>query len=83
MARLTLMLKTTGSYNSPQGGDDDEVVRGGGDRNKSKSKFKKSKYAKSGIQTRLGAMRKLTFLTLDARKAFNQLRQAFTKAPIH
>ena len=65
------------------GTNDDEVVGGGGkanDRNLSKSK--KSKKAKSGIQTRLGTTGKPTFLTLDARKAFNQLRQAFTKAPI-
>ena len=59
--------------------DDDEVV-GGGDRNLSKSK--KSKNTKSGIQTRIGAMGEPTFLTPDAREAFNQLRQAFTKALI-
>ena len=84
-ASLTSMLKTTRSSDSAPrlGNDDDEVVRGGGkanDRNLSKSK--KSKKAKSGIQTRLGTTGKPTFLTLDARKAFNQLRQAFTKAPI-
>ena len=74
------MLKTTGSSDSPQGDDDDEVVRGGGDRNKSKAK--KLKNAKSGVQTRLGATGEPTFLTPDARDAFNQLRQAFTKASI-
>ena len=79
------MLKMTGlSDLAPRlGTNDDEVVGGGGkanDRNLSKSK--KSKKAKSGIQTRLGTTGKPTFLTLDARKAFNQLRQAFTKAPI-
>ena len=81
---LTSMLKTTGSSNSPQGDDDDEVVGGGGDRNlsKSKSKSKKSKNAKSGVQTHLSAMGESTFLTSDAKEAFNQLRQAFTKALI-
>ena len=78
-APLTSMLKTTGSSDSALKDDDDEVVEGG-DRNLSKSK--KSKNAKSGVQTRLGATEKLTFLTPDAREAFNQLRQAFTKAPI-
>ena len=47
-----------------------------------KSKAKKSKNAKSGVQTRLGTMGEPTFLTLNARKAFNQLRQAFTETPI-
>ena len=61
--------------------NDNEVSKGSGnDRNLSKSK--KSKNAKSGIQTHIGAMKESTFLTLDAREAFNQLRQAFTKAPI-
>ena len=74
------MLKTTGSSDLAQRDDDDEVVGGGGDRNLSKSK--KSKNTKSGIQTRIGATGEPTFLTPDAREAFNQLRQAFTKAPI-
>ena len=76
-APLTSMLKTTGSSDSAQRDDDDEVVGGGGDRNLSKSKKTKSE-----IQTRLGATGEPTFLTPDARKAFNQLRQAFTEAPI-
>ena len=71
------MLKTTGSSDSAQRDDDDEVVGGGGDRNLSKSKK-----SKSGIQTRIGATGEPTFLTPSAREAFNQLRQAFTKAPI-
>ena len=79
-ARLTLMLKTTGSSDSAQRDDDDEVVRGGGDKNLSKSK--KSKNTKSGIQTRIEAIGEPTFLTPGAREALNQLRQAFTKAPI-
>ena len=73
------MLKTTGLSDSALGDDDDEVVEDG-DRNLSKSK--KSKNAKSGVQTRLGATGEPTFLTPDAREAFNQLRQAFTEAPI-
>ena len=77
---LISMLKTTGSSDSAQKDDDDEVVGGGGDRNLSKSK--KSKNTKSGIQTRIGATGEPTFLTPDAREAFNQLRQAFTKALI-
>ena len=73
------MLKTTGSSDSAPrlGADDDEVVGGGGDRNLSKSKK-----SKSGIQTRIGATGEPTFLTPGAREAFNQLRQAFTEAPI-
>ena len=70
-APLTSMLKTTGSSDLALRNDDDEVVEGG-DRNLSKSK--KSKNAKFGVQTRLGATEEPTFLTLDARKAFNQLR---------
>ena len=84
-APLTSMLKTTRSSDSaPKLGADVDAVVGGGskadDRNLSKSK--KSKNAKSGKQTRIGATRKPAFLTPGARKALNQLRQAFTKAPI-
>ena len=79
-APLTSMLKTTGSSDSAQGDDDDEVVGGGGDKNLSKSK--KLKNTKSGIQTCIGAMGEPTFLTPNAREAFNQLSQAFTEAPI-
>ena len=65
----------TGSSNlAPRlGADDDEVVRGGGKaNNKNLSKSKKSKNAKFAIQTRLSVIRESTFLTLDAREAFNQ-----------
>ena len=61
----------------------DKIVGGGGkadDRNLSKSK--KSKHAKSRIQTHIKAMGEPTFLTLSANEVFNQLRQAFTKALI-
>ena len=74
------MLKTTELSDLAQRDDNDKVVGGGGDRNLSKSK--KSKNTKSGIQMRIGATGALTFLTPDAREAFNQLRQAFTEAPI-
>ena len=79
-ASLTSILKTTGSSDLAQRNDDDEVVGSGGDKNLSKSK--KSKNAKSGIQTRIRATEEPTFLTPGTREAFNQLRQAFTKAPI-
>ena len=72
----------------------DEVVRGGGSRadetakNLSKAKIlsqsKKLKNNKSKIPTRtnLGTTGEPMFLTPGAREAFNQLKQAFTKAPI-
>ena len=67
------MLKTTRSSDSTQRDDNNEVVGGGGnDRNLSKSK--KSKNAKSGIQTRLSTTGEPTFLTSNTREAFNQLR---------
>ena len=73
------MLKITGSSDLALRDDDDEVVECGG---RHLSKFKKSKNAKSRIQTYLRVMGEPTFLTPDAREAFNQLKQAFTKAPI-
>ena len=80
VAPLTSMLKTTGLSHSAQRDNDNEVVRGGDDKNLSKSK--KSKNAKSGIQICIGATVEPTFLTPSAREAFNQLRQAFTEALI-
>ena len=82
VAPLTWMLETTESSDSPQRDDDDEVFGGGINRNLFKSKSKMLKNAKSGVQTRLDATEEPTFLTPDAKKAFNQLRQAFTKVPI-
>ena len=73
------MLKTTRSSDLSQRDNKNEVV-GGDDRNLSKSK--KSKNIKPEIQTRIGATREPTFLIPGAREAFNQLNQAFTKAPI-
>ena len=81
-ALLTSMFNTTGSLDlAPRKLGAYEVVESIGkadDRNLSK----KSKNVKFEIQTRIGAMEKPTFLILDAKKAFNQLRQVFTKAPI-
>ena len=62
---------------------DDEFVGDGGkadDRNLSKSK--KLKNAKSEILTCVGDTGEPTFLTPGAKEVFNQLRQAFTEAPI-
>ena len=74
------MLKTTELSDLAQRVDDNEVVGGDGDRNLSKSK--KSKYTKSRIQMRIRATGEPIFLFPGAREAFNQLRQAFTKALI-
>ena len=63
------MLKTTGLLDLPQKVDDDEVVGSVNDKNLSMSK--KSKNAKSRIQTHIGATREPTFLTPGAKKAFN------------
>ena len=83
-APLTSMLKTTGSSDlATRELGADEVVGGGGKANdRNLSKFKKSKNAKSRIQTHIGATGEPIFLTSSAREAFNQLKQAFTKAPI-
>ena len=74
------MLKIIGSSDLAQRDDDNEVVGVGSDKNLSKSK--KSKITKSGIQTCIGATEEPTFLTPGAKKAFNQLKQAFTEALI-
>ena len=92
-APLTLMLKTIrsskGLASKAFRADANEIVEGGGGRVnktvKNLSKSKKSKNEKSKILTRssdIGAMGESMFLTLDARKTFNHLRQAFIKAPI-
>ena len=85
MAPFTSMLKTTGSLDLALrlGANDNEVVGSGSkadDRNLSKSK--KLKNVKFGKQTRIRATEESTFLTSGTREAFNQLKQAFTKAPI-
>ena len=73
------MLKTIGKLDLLRRNNDNKIV-GGGNRNLSKSKI--SKNAKTGTQVRIEATKKPTLLIPDARKAFNQLRQAFIKAPI-
>ena len=65
--------------------NDNKIVKSGGkadDRNSFKSK--KSKYIKFGIlmHTNIGVIKEPIFLTSNAKETFNQLRQAFTKAPI-
>ena len=62
-----------------------EVVRDSGkadDKNSSEST--KSKNVKFGIAmcTNIGTTGKSTFLITNAKKSFNQLKQAFTKVPI-
>ena len=75
------ILKTTKSLDLTLRNNNDKIVEGGGnDRNLSKSK--KSKNAKSEIQIHIGAMEKPIFPIPGAREAFNQLKQAFIKAPI-
>ena len=69
MALLTLMLKTIRSLDSTPEDNENEVAGAGGDRNLFKSK--KSKNAKSGIQTCIRAIGELMFLTSSAREAFN------------
>ena len=89
-APLTSMLKTTGSSGSAPSmlEAEDEVVGGDGGRAdemaRNLSKSKKSKNEKSEIPTctNIRVTGKPTFLTPNVREAFNQLRQAFTKAPI-
>ena len=89
IALLTSLLKTTRSLElGPKAfkADDNKVV--GGDGGKAdetvvdSSKFKNEKSRKSMRMPNIGATRKPNFLTPDAKKAFNQLRLAFIKAPI-
>ena len=60
-----------------QRNNDNKVVGGDGDRNL--SKFKKLNNAKSKIQICIRATKEPTFLTPSTKKAFNQLKQVFTK----
>ena len=80
MALLTSILKITKLSNLPQKNNDNEIDGDGGNRNLSKSKQLKND--KSRIQTHIRATGKPIFLTPGARETFNQLKQAFTKAPI-
>ena len=80
------MLKTTGSsVASASRVDNDEVVGDGGAIGRS-DVSKKSAKSKSRTKSRyLGNSNnseESKFLTYDTKKAFNHLRQAFTKAPI-
>ena len=78
-APLTAILETTGSsVVSASRVDDGEVVGGGGagrtDASKNSAKSKKMKSVHDSEEPK--------FLTSKAKKAFNRLRQAFTKVPI-
>ena len=90
-ASLTAMLKTTRlSVTSASRVDDDEVVGGksavgGGAVNWSDESRKSAKSKSQTKSEHLGNSNDLEepkFLTSDAKKAFNRLRQAFTKVPI-
>ena len=89
-ALLTSILKTTESSGLvPSVLEAEDKFIGGGDGRADETarnlfKSKKSKNDKSEIPTctNIGVTRKPTFPTLGAREAFNQLRQAFSKAPI-
>ena len=78
---LTAMLKTTGSsIASASRVDDNKVVSGVGAIGRLDASRKS---AKSKSQTKIGYnLEESKFLTSKAKKAFNRLRQAFTKAPI-
>ena len=76
------MLKTTESSELALGELRTDEVVGDGGKADDRNPIKKSKNAKSRSQTRIGATRELTFLTPGTKKALNQLKQAFTKAPI-
>ena len=63
--------------------DDNEAVGVGGRANGTVVNLSKNKkFRKSTCIPNIRATGKLNFLTLDAKKAFNHLRLAFTKAPI-
>ena len=90
-ALLTFMLKTTGSSDLASKAfraDGNKVVGVAGRANKTvkdSSKSKMLKNEKSEILMRssdIGATREPMFLTSDARKDFNHLKQAFIKTPI-
>ena len=66
---LISILKTTKLSDIALRDNDNEVVRGSGDKNLSKSK--KLKNRKSEIQTHIGATGEPTFLTFSARETFN------------
>ena len=87
---LISILKITGSSDQLAlkafWADNNEVVGGGvgvaNEMSKNLSRSKKSKNKKSENPTRIGAIEKPNFLTPNVKKTFNQLRQAFIKAPI-
>ena len=82
MAPLTSILKTIGLSDLPQRKLKTNKVVGGSGKADNRNPSKKLKNAKSGIQTHIKVTGEPTFFTPIAKEAFNQLRQAFTKAPI-
>ena len=74
MASLISILKTTGLSDLAPGGLRTDEVVGGGGKADDRNLIKKSKNAKSGIQTRIKVTEEPVFLTPGAKKAFNQLR---------
>ena len=76
------MLKTTASSDlAPKKLGTNEVIKGD-NKVDDKNSSKMLKNRKSRIQTSIGAMREFTFLISHTKKAFNQWKQAFIKAPI-
>ena len=78
---LISILRTIRSSDLPQRDNNDEVVEAGNN-DKNLTKSKRSKNVNSGIQTCIKATGKSIFLTPDAKEAFNQFKQVFTKALI-
>ena len=83
---LTVILKATGlSITSASRVDDNEVVGGGGAVSRSDVSRKSAKSKGQTKSEHLGNsnnLREPKFLTSDAKKTFNRLKQAFIKAPI-
>ena len=82
-APLTSLLKMTKlSDLAPRLGANDGEVVGSDGKADNRNLSKKSKNVRSGIKTCIKVMEEPIFLTSNAKKVFNQLRQVFTKAPI-
>ena len=79
------MLKTTvlsDPTSKKFGADDNKVVGIDCRANETVVNLSKNKKSKNLTYINIGATRKLNFLTPNAKKAFNQLRLIFIKAPI-
>ena len=74
-----------GADGGTDGGTDGGVGRFGGSKNRLSPKTSKSGNPKSGNSVKPGnseATEESKFLTSEAKKAFNRLKQAFTEGPI-